>query len=324
MKWLIGFLVALFMVSAAMAGEDPYIAIVGNDIAYNPFYFSMKYGQFLYDQESPEFSVPSCITNGTEGFLGQTGFIIPAYRTYPAGCEQFRSSNAVNQPEVCDLNGYPDSFFGEPNSRVTAFNTGIFQWYIRLPKKPNGEINIAIQCGILKPNAFALYQFDAVELCAAETGERVGPNCSRLEVGPGENPIIAAALPTLTVIAYPGPYATGAAPAVDANGQFLPFNLTAFRNPGPYDPVTNPMVNGIPLQVLNGSTDARILLKACFDKTVVAKLPVTGQVNALGQVENDLEAGDIIYVKLTVPRTSTTDIYCHAQSVRLMGIGEAP
>jgi hypothetical protein len=45
-------------------------------------------------------------------------------------------------------------------------------------------------------------------------------------------------------------------------------------------------------QILDGSSGARILLKACMDKTVVTKLPVTGQVNAAGEVEIELEAGD--------------------------------
>jgi hypothetical protein len=61
-----------------------------------------------------------------------------------------------------------------------------------------------------------------------------------------------------------------------------------------------------------------------MDKTVITKLPVTGQINALGETENDLEAGDLIYVRMDVPRQNTVDIYCHAQSVRVAGIGESP
>jgi hypothetical protein len=61
-----------------------------------------------------------------------------------------------------------------------------------------------------------------------------------------------------------------------------------------------------------------------MDKAVVVKIPVTGQVNALGQTENDLEQGDIIFVQMNVPRKNTVDVYCHQQSLRLQGIGEAP
>ena len=60
-----------------------------------------------------------------------------------------------------------------------------------------------------------------------------------------------------------------------------------------------------------------------MDKSIVTKLPVTGQINAAGETENDLEAGDTIYVRMDVPRQNTVDIYCHSQSVRIQGVGEA-
>ena len=328
MKWLIGCLLALVMVSAAFAGEDPYIAIVGNDAITgvglgngvgNPFYFSQKHQQFLYDQDL--ISVPVC--------FGSFPLVTPQTRVGGVGCEQFRSNSPINQPEICDTNGLviegsgndPDTFtfFGEPNAVVRKQNAGYFEWFIRLPKKPSGEINICIQCGVLKPNTFAFEQFDAIDLCAAETGERIGTGfCTRDQVAPGVNPIVAAALPQITAIAYPGPYSLG----------FSPFNLTAYRNPGTYagDNVGQPMADGIPLQVLNGPASAgtKVLLKACMDKCIVAKIPVTGQVNALGQAESDLEPGDLIYVRMDVPISNTVDIYCHSQSARLGGVGEAP
>ena len=307
MKWLCALLAVLFMVAPAMAGEDPYIAIVGNDITANTFYFSPKYTQFLYDQTY--ISVPVCVT--------KTGV--------PERCEIFKAKTSINQPEVCDYAGLPDvgpfvppfTTRGLPNAKTPAGNSGWYDWWIRLPKKPDGEINIVIQCGVVKPNAFAVYGYDAVALCAAETGERVGVGvCVRQEVDPGVNPLITAALPKLTAIAYPGPY-----------NDFTPFNLTAFKNPSSYtltfDAVTSAMSNNTSSQVLDGSSNARILLKTCMDKTVVTKLPVTGQLNALGQTETDLEAADMIYVRLDVPRQNTVDVYCHAQSARLAGVGEA-
>ena len=39
-------------------------------------------------------------------------------------------------------------------------------------------------------------------------------------------------------------------------------------------------------------------------------------------MEADLEYGDLIYVRLDIPRSNTVDIYCHEQSLRVMGIGE--
>ena len=76
-------------------------------------------------------------------------------------------------------------------------------------------------------------------------------------------------------------------------------------------------------QLLDGSPNARIVLKTFMDKTIVTKLPVTGQINELGQEETDLQAGDLIKARIDVPRQNSVDIYCHAQSVRLAGVGES-
>jgi hypothetical protein len=316
MKWLIGCLLALVMVSAAFAGEDPYIAIVGNDSGYNPFYFSQKHQQFLYDQTL--FDVPVCFGNFPP--------VTTQTRVGAAGCEQFRSNTPMNQPEICDttgvVNGVGDfSFYGEPNAVIRKQNAGYFEWWIRLPKKPNGQINIMVQCGILKPNTFAFEEFSAVELCAAETGERIGTGfCTQDQVAENVNPIINSSLPKIKAIAYPGPYALY---------PWTPFNLTAYKNPGNYnltisDTTVPAMTNSSSLQVLDGSVNSRILLKACMDKSILTKIPVTDQVNALGQVESDLEAGDLIYVRMDIPINNTIDIYCNPPSVRLAGIGESP
>jgi hypothetical protein len=313
------------MVSPVMAGEDPYIAIVGNDCiktsptdttcSGNPFYVSPKYQQFMYNEV--DMGITACY--GTF----PAAYSVPLHPAYGAGCEQFRSLKQVNAPEICDTTGvYTNSNLfvdrGNKNSVVGAGNTGWYEWYIRLPKKPDGEINLVLQCGVLKPNTFALLKYETVSLCAAETGERIGTGfCTREEVDPGVNPLVIAALPKITAIAYPGPFATFT----------TPFNLTAFRNPGtynPFDAATGNLVNGAAGQILDGSTNTRILLKSCMDKTIVAKIPVTGQVNAAGQIENDLEEADLIYIRMDIPRQNTVDIYCHAQSARVMGIGEEP
>jgi len=284
MKWLCAWLAVLCMVVPAIAGEDPYIAVVDNDAAVVgwDFYFNLTQQQFVLDQES----------------MG-----------IPVAGEEFRSQTASSRRDVCDQT----LTRGLPNAKTPAGNAGFYEWRIRLPKKPSGEINIAIACGVMKPGG------TSIELCAAETGERIGAGvCVRQEVDPGVSPVNNTALPKITAIAYTGPY----------NVSFLPFHLTAFKNPSSYtlafDPVTQAMSNNVNSQILDGSTNARILLKACMDKTVVTKLPVTGQINALGEAENDLEMGDLIYVRLDVPRQNTVDIYCHSQSVRLAGVGETP
>jgi len=324
MKWLLGLLAVMFLVAPAMAGEDPYIGIVGNDINGNPFYFSPKYAQFMYD--TTVFGVQNCVTGATipgpvtpnlAGFLREGG----------TGCESFFSQTPTIQPELCDVSGVaggvnhnmpPFVDRGKPNAKTPAGNSGWYEWWVRLPKKPSGEINIVIQCGVVKPNSFTVYGYDSIEFCAAETGERIGAGtCVRQEVDPGVSPVNNTALPKITAVAYPGPY-----------NSFTPFNMTAFKNPSAYtlafDPVTAAMSNNTNSQVLDGSSNAKILLKACMDKTIVTKLPVTGQLNALNQSETDLEAGDFIQVHMDVPRQNSVDVYCHAQSARLMGVGEAP
>lgn len=234
MKWLIGCLVVLAMVPAAFAGEDVYISVVGNDILANTFYLSEKHQQFLYDQEGLGWSesAPVC--------YGKFPSVVPQTRVGAEGCEQFRANKVLDQPEICDTNGvyngYGDYVFsGEPNAVVRKQNAGYFEWWVRLVKKPSGEINLVLECGVLKPNTFAFEEFNAVRLCAAETGERIGTGfCTRNQVDPNVNPIVNSSLPKITAIAYPGPQSLG----------FAPFHLTAYKNPSTYtlstktDPVT--------------------------------------------------------------------------------------
>src|SRR5512136_1521822 len=311
MKWLFVLLAVCFMAAPAMAGEDPYISVVGPDYLANPFYVSPKHLQFMYNEYAAPYYIP--VNFGT---FPPNNQYTRAYVGFPDGNEQFRAQTPAGAPEICDAT--PQAR-GNSNAKTPAGNAGFYEWFIRVPKKPDGEINIVLQCGVVKPNAVAVYHNDAIELCAAETGERIGAGtCVRQEVDAGVSPVISTALPKITAIAYPGPY----------NVAFSPFHLTAFKNPSAYtltfDAVTAAMSNTGNAQILDGSSNARILLKACMDKTVITKLPVTGQINALGETENDLEAGDLIYVRMDVPRQNTVDIYCHAQSVRVAGIGESP
>jgi len=323
------------MVTPALAGEDPYIAIVGKDCVPGvtnaigqvcgtdgsaaAFYYSAKYQQFMYDENDPTtFAIPTSF--GTFPVKNQYT------RVGSAGQEMYRSQTAYNQQEVCYAGTEdndppaPEQSVTLPNSKTPAHNAGFYEWYINLPKKPSGEINIVIQCGVLKPNALAFYPDvhpPAIEMCAAETGEWIGTGiCVRDEVGPGASPVNQLALPKITAIAYPGAF----------NVPFTPFHLTAWKNPSSYLYTVDKegvLVNTGNIQVLDGSSSARAMLKACMDKTIVTKLPVTGQVNAAGDIETDLVAGDIIYVRMDVPRQNTVDIYCNQQSVKVGGVGES-
>ncbi len=305
MKWLLVLLAVCFMVPPALAGEDPYTSVVVPDYLANQFYFSAKQLQFMYNEYAPPFDIP--VNFGT---FPPNNQYTRAYVGFPNGGEQFRAQTGGNSLERCDATNQGR---GNPNAKTPAGNSGFYEWFIRLPKKPSGEINIVVQCGVLKPGG------TSIELCAAETGERVGfGTCVRQEVDPGVSPVINTALPRITAMAYAGPF----------NTDFTPFHLTAFKNPSSYtltfDAATQAMSNNGNSQVLDGSANTRILLKACMDKTIVTKLPVTGQINALGETETDLEAGDLVYVRMDIPRQNSVDVYCHHQSVRLAGVGETP
>jgi hypothetical protein len=191
-----------------------------------------------------------------------------------------------------------------------AGNSGWYEWTIALPKKPEGELNLEIQCGVLKPNSFEFLNYAAIMSCAAETGEPIGQGiCTRVSKGllrPG-------ALPKITVIAAPG-----------CQNDFDAFHLTAYRNPGTYAVAKQDghLVNNAATQVLNGTAQARIALKGCLEKTVMIKWPVEGTVNALGETEANLEAGDLIKVRMDIPTANTVDVYCGKYSLTIGGIGE--
>jgi hypothetical protein len=318
MKFCIALLVMLFtmtIVLPTLAGEEPYKASVYEDSEIPSFYISPKLAQFTYPET---FYYGHCYYY----FCNPIGPVDPKVCVPLDGncficsskCkERFSSKTAPIFPEVCcekDTNKCPDV----GNSRITNGYSGWYEWVIGLPKKPESELNIEIECGVLKPNAWELFGQDAINLCAAETGEIVNPGlCERM---PGSY-LNAASLPKITAIAYPG----------SQNNYFKPFHLTAYRNPGNYNIVTKAsgaLANARALQVLDGSSGTRIALKACMEKTIMIMLPEPGRVNALGETERHLEAGDLIKVRMDVPLANTVDIYCSQYSVKIGGIGEPP
>ncbi len=315
MKWFFSFSLALLIVTQAFAGEDLYLGIAGRDDYANPFYFSPEHLSFLADEES--FGIP---VRGAADPAWECTSPAALPLPEPMACETFRSQYPIIQPEICDLSGQgskpPFITSGNPNAKVEAGYAGWFEWFVRLPKKPAGQITLLFQCGVVKPNAFALYHFGAVPLCSAETGEWIGPNCSREFIDAGIQPVKIAGLPQITAMAFPGPYT-----------DFTPFNLTAFKTPSNHTRTFDGamgMMNSTAAQVLDGSTSSRILLKSCMDKSLLVKLPVTGQVNAIGQTEWDLVQGDLIFVKMQIPRRNTVDIYCHSESLKVMGVADPP
>ena len=269
----------------AFAGQEPYIATVYDDTTIPHFYISPKHYQFLHPNTDP------------------------AYRT-----EDFRHRFNEDDPEVCAASDGITSPRVNTNVLTPHNNDGFYGWAVVLPKKPRGNLNLVFQCGILKPEAFEFLGYEAILSCAGETGERIGPGfCSRKLDQPGRNPVRPDWIPRIEAVAYAGPF-----------NSFDPFTLTAYRNPGAYSfrQAAGALVNDAAKQALDGGSRSKIVLKACMDKTILVKIPVTGQVNALGQTEEDLEAGDIIDVRMEVPRGHSMDVYCHSQSLRIKGLGD--
>lgn len=285
--------------SNSWAGQEPFVATVGKDIDMPTFYVSDLLRQFLH-------------TNNHSAY----------------NAERFTTNVPVNKPEICDTEGFFDQQFffrGNTNGYVPSPNAGFFEWTIVLPKKPQSDLNIVVQCGILKPGSFTREEFNAILVCAGEEGERANAQCDRELETPGRSPVVAATLPTLTVLASPGPFpAPGWPPAPD---NF--YLLTAWRQPSAFSyarppapvPPAPPQTGTNSMTVLLGLPDNRVVLKACNAESFLAKFPVTGFINFLGQTERDLEAGDRITVRMTIPRGHTMDIYCHRNSVRIQGMG---
>jgi hypothetical protein len=305
---LLTILLAMVFVVPAFAGQEPYKAAVCEDDAPAlAFYLSPKVYQFThadtcyYDNvlytlcPLPGQIVPSaCVPDGV------------CYQC-PSLCqESFDSKTGVTEPELCNLAlTTPDQ-----TALTSKGNSGWYEWVIALPKKPEGEMNLEIECAVLKPDETDILN------CAAETGEIVDTSCTRI---PGTY-LKQTALPTITAKAYPG-----------GQNDFTPFNLTAYKNPSNYSitprqgaGAAHPgaLVNSKSLQVLDGTPAARIALKACMEKTVLIKWPVEGEQNVLGQFEANLEAGDLIKVRMFIPTANTVDVYCGQYSLTIGGIGE--
>jgi len=305
---LLTILVAMIIVVPAFAGQEPYKAAVCEDRApaLERFYLSPKVYQFThadtcyYDNvlytlcPVPGQIIPKgCVANGV-------------CFDCPSKCkETFKSKTGVTEPEMCQVVAPPS----KKTSLTSKGNNGYYEWVIALPKKPEGEINLEIQCAVLKPDE------TSIENCAAETGEIVDNSCTRMPrtyLKPG-------ALPMITAAAYPG-----------GQNDFTPFLLTAYKNPSDYvitrqgaaGQFPGALSNSKSLQVLDGSAGARIALKACLEKTILIKWPVEGEQNVLGQTEANLEAGDLIKVRMYIPTYNTVDVYCGPNSLTIGGIGE--
>jgi hypothetical protein len=321
-------------------GEEPFKAAIADDQHIPGFYISPKLSLFTHPDTDYYSTCTDIFPLGDPRVdISVCTPIPPNYLSYecPATCrEKFTyQASAVNQPEVCCtpetaaddftsdvpdqvLLHCPDLENANENTPVrTAMiskgNSGWYEWVIALPKKPVDELNLEIECGVLKPNSWQFYEYGSIEQCAAVTGEQIAPGagCTRV---PG-SALITSALPRLEVTAHSGCRHPGA---------FTPFHLTSYRNPSQYaisKTAQGKLRNNNSLQVLDGTVGARIALKACMEKTILVKLPVEGQINVLGEQEAALEPGDLIKVRMNITQSNTVDLYCSKYSVTIGGIG---
>jgi hypothetical protein len=347
---LLTILLAMVFVVPAFAGEEPYKAAVKEDCEIPGFYISPKLFQFTHGETDYYKYCEDILDPFDPRVDPKKCEIDDGVAICKSKCrEGFNSKTVENQPEVCCTycTKYPDdpaclkvapavtppvpvisycpdtricqtwltSDMEECNDPVQtsltgAGNSGWYEWVIALPKKPEGELNLEIECGVLKPNSFEFLDYDAITSCAAETGEPIGQGiCTRVAKGllrPG-------ALPKITAIVVPG-----------CQNDFEAFHLTAYKNPGTYAVAKQAghIINNAATQVLNGLAGARIALKGCMDKTLLIKWPTEGTVNALGETEANLEAGDLIKVRMDIPTANTVDVYCSKYSLTIGGIGE--
>jgi hypothetical protein len=190
----------------------------------------------------------------------------------------------------------PDCFdwkyAGPPVAKTTAFNQGVYEWWIVLQMKPESDINVNIYDCVFKENETDLWYY------AEQTGRYRMPWGELFFEGNGVGN------PEISVEAFPGEFATSAFAAWhSATGTGMQL-----------DTRTMPGLFKIPLNSLTYTS------KAHWPEGIVVALPKTGSTNASGDPEFNLKQGDVIHVTIDVFNTSA-DVWYGPQSVILKYIG---
>ena len=150
---LLMLIVVMILVAPAFAGEEPYKAAVYEDSEIPPFYISPRLAQFTYPET---FYYDHCYYY----FCNPTGPVDPEVCVPLDGncficsskCEERFSSKTAPISRKFAVKRIQAECPDVGNSRITKGNGGWYEWVIGLPKKPEGELNIEIECGVLKPN----------------------------------------------------------------------------------------------------------------------------------------------------------------------------
>jgi hypothetical protein len=319
---------AIGAASTSWAGQEIYVGVVDQDDQMNTYYLEPKLWAWLHSEYTHDDKWRWDADPVWDDDFDPQG------DDKDEAAEEFKTSFGVvtGHAPVCitpqevtngdGINGANNELVWdgelEPTARLIHDNSGWYRWRINLPKKPEGNINIVVQCGILKPNSWSPLVPNAIQDCAGETGEFLGQGVCTRRSDPANVQIVdLPTLPTVEAIAFPDP----------TRGE--PFHLTSFKTPSYYalgfktDAAGEKSLKPIQSShvILNGKREARISLKACQPETMYVKIPVTGQVNGMNETETALEAGEEIQVTLRFPEGHPMDVYCDKYSVKITGLG---
>lgn len=170
---------------------------------------------------------------------------------------------------------YPDwCFEGYLSALIDPWSEAVYTWQLVLQMKPQSDIALEITQCVTDGTGFSVWS------SASQTGTYWLPGGARVFV-PSANP-------SITVMAYPGPYATP--------GFQTPFHLDARVMPGL-----------IPLAL----SDALITGISLWSQHLVISLPQTGATNGAGETLYALKSGDYLRLTVKIPYNNTSYIrYC--------------
>lgn len=190
--------------------------------------------------------------------------------------EFFETQAGPLRPDLC--------FEGYFSALTDVWNIGVYEWQIVLQMKPESDIDINIVDCVSKHNALDVY-FEA---------EQTG----RYRESSGQLRFIPSANPTMSAMAYPGPFATP--------GFIAPVGL---------DARTMPTLAALLLQ------DQAYTSKAFWDESIVVVLPENGVPNSAGTMMYNLKQGDRINIVVKVPSNNSVDLRYGPDNIILKYIG---
>lgn len=282
MKKLIVAIIAVVMLSAnAFAGDVPEYDTVGCD-AQNIFQDCIKELVCTYDKtrEGDRVNLYSNFT--IENFTTNAGMLF--------------SDPCFNKIRIPDADENPEKDAFSPNaveykSAVTDWwNQGTYMWTIVLQKKPQTDLDIRIVDCVLKHNGYELFGDEYME-GAEQTGRYQMPN--------GQPVFVDSANPSITAVAFAGPFATVDFPA---EGLIL-------------DARKLPTLERVALE------SKLYTSKGPWAESIVIAMPETGNTNLSGQREVNLKQGDYIKVTITVPENNSVDLFYGPDNVMIEYIG---